>query len=389
MLNNLEYCFFIKKEIVNKLIIFFLLIAANSNGWAQTCFGPNNPTSEANHLVVGSTGGAWTPLTNTLSSNNVYDVITNLSSANQYSDRLFVKGFGFALPVNANVTGITVTIERSVSGGAVLRDSSIMLVKNGVTQTATNKAVAGFWPTTDAIATYGSNTDVWGNTWTGADVNDANFGVDISVYRSIAAGAPQNPRIDHVTVTVCYTGLLPIKLKSFEIDKDNNGLVDINWKTTNEIDVNNIEIERSKDGTNFNVIKTIKATGNGSINENSYYFKDEFCLPGRNYYRLKIIDNNGSYYYSDIKVVNLTGNDNKISILYKNGSAFVRLNNTPGKYYLQVFDRVGKLVAQKIITSLQQYELIELPLALKNNSVYFLKFSGNGLMESAKIFVAK
>ncbi len=57
------------------------------------------------------------------------------------------------------------------------------------------------WPTSYAVVNRGSNSNLWGTTWTRADILDANFGVSI---RAVFAGNGGG-YVDAVRVTVYYT----------------------------------------------------------------------------------------------------------------------------------------------------------------------------------------
>lgn len=107
--------------------------------------------------------------------------------------------FGFAIPVGAEIMGIVVEVERKASGASVARDNRVRIVKGGAIGT-TDKASASAWPTSDAYASYGSDSDLWGETWTRDDINASNFGVAIS---ALALGSG-TASIDHIRITVYY-----------------------------------------------------------------------------------------------------------------------------------------------------------------------------------------
>lgn len=92
--------------------------------------------------------------------------------------------FGFNIPSDATINGIKVEIEKrgSINDGDndYVRDKTIKIIKADGTLGTTNKAVAGNWDTTDTYVTYGSSSDLWGETWAPGDINDADFGVVIS-----------------------------------------------------------------------------------------------------------------------------------------------------------------------------------------------------------------
>lgn len=107
---------------------------------------------------------------------------------------------------------------------------------------------------------------------------------------------PVNTNTENTTVVA---DVLPVKLLTFMAKRD--GKVNkLNWSTSNEVSVDRFEIERSTNGGEYNSIGVVRA---GS---NSYTFTDNAPLT-RNYYRLKMIDKDGSFTYSPIRVVNNSG----------------------------------------------------------------------------------
>lgn len=80
------------------------------------------------------------------------------------------------------------------------KDSRVRIV-NGETIGTEDKASASNWPQSDAYATYGSNTDLWGETWTVAQINSSGFGVVLS---AIGVGSG-TAFVDHIRITVYYS----------------------------------------------------------------------------------------------------------------------------------------------------------------------------------------
>lgn len=160
-------------------------------------------TSTANTLpgtgsnVTGVGSVAWSNPSNiTAEDGNYATVDTSLGDSNY----LEATNFGFNLPNDATVIGITAQFYRhDVSNGAVV-DSIVSLIKAG-TVTGENKAGQP-WQTSDTLATYGSGTDVWGTTLTASDVNASNFGVALSVTTEKIGGLAS---VDYVLMTVYYT----------------------------------------------------------------------------------------------------------------------------------------------------------------------------------------
>jgi hypothetical protein len=165
--------------------------------------GPNNPTSGANNTSIGTR--AWSNAANVVSSNNQYVSATSLTTS-AVSNYLTATGFGFSIPAGSTINGIQVSIERSdggVSSSSYIRDNSIKIVKAGAITGTEHADTTANWPTSDASASYGSTTDLWGTTWTAADINASNFGVAISARGS--SSSSETARIDNIRITVSYT----------------------------------------------------------------------------------------------------------------------------------------------------------------------------------------
>lgn len=108
---------------------------------------------------------------------------------------------------------------------------------------------------------------------------------------------------------------LPVSLISFTAKTVGGGNL-LEWATASEANTSLFEIEKSKDGANFQWLDKVQAAGNSTINK-TYSYLDVKPLQGSNYYRLKMVDNDGSFRYSKIVLVTGGGQFSGIS-LYPN-----------------------------------------------------------------------
>lgn len=98
--------------------------------------------------------------------------------------------------------------------------------------------------------------------------------------------------------------VLPVLLTGFTAILSDNA-VSLSWSTTQETNSNYFEVERSENGTTWEAIGTVSAKGNSSI-ETNYSYNDNAPVNGINYYRLKMVNIDNSYSYSEIKTVRTT-----------------------------------------------------------------------------------
>jgi hypothetical protein len=116
---------------------------------------------------------------------------------------------------------------------------------------------------------------------------------------------------DNVTII----SVLSVNLLSFTGQLVNNQS-QLQWKTANEMNTDYFEVDKSYDGIHFDSLTNVKAVGTSN---NSYTTVDAYLQTGANYYRLKMFNNDGSYTYSDIVLIRVTGNvDNVPFIVYPN-----------------------------------------------------------------------
>jgi hypothetical protein len=163
----------------------------------------NNGLTAADDASVGTI--AWSDPSNALTHDDAY--ATASLGKNEVSHYLKVTNFGFSVPDSATILGIVVEVDRyggSGPGGNQIADSSVKLVKGGAIG-GTEHSTIMVWPTahTDAYQSYGTPSDLWGLTWSPADINDSGFGAVISAVKG--SGTPtRTGYVDHMQITVYY-----------------------------------------------------------------------------------------------------------------------------------------------------------------------------------------
>lgn len=109
--------------------------------------------------------------------------------------------FGFSIPTGSTINGIQVEVEKKCNASSQCADNSIKIVKGG-TISGTEMASSTFWSTTNGYVSYGGTADLWGLSWTPADINSSAFGAAISANLQ-AQGT--TAFIDHIRISVTYT----------------------------------------------------------------------------------------------------------------------------------------------------------------------------------------
>jgi hypothetical protein len=95
--------------------------------------------------------------------------------------------------------------------------------------------------------------------------------------------------------------VLPVALSSFEAFSQEGG-ISLRWSTSSEIGVHKFDVERRSVSSNWRKIGEVVAQNRGF----GYTFLDvEFVVSGYHYYRLKMIDLDGSFTFSPLRVVRI------------------------------------------------------------------------------------
>ncbi len=184
--------------------------------------------------------------------------------------------------------------------------------------------------------------------------------------------------LPYVSVSIAGCNVLPVKLLSFNAEKENNDVL-LRWQTSDEYNMKEYEIQKADNNNHYKTIAIISAR-NDSKNEN-YTYKDEtaFIVSSTVQYRLKQIDNNGKVEYSKIISVKALST----------AGIFVFPNPYSGVLKLQVNMANAQMVAINIYNMQGLLVAFEKPVflnsivnttsvpsaALLKNGVYFLKLT--------------
>jgi hypothetical protein len=143
-------------------------------------------------------------------------------------------------------------------------------------------------------------------------------------------------------------------LLNFNVYPVNNDFIQLQWITASEKNTAHFGIERSLDGINFIGIDTENASGNSNIQQTYSY--NDFNVQENTlyYYRLKSVDLDGTFSYSDIRTARINSRNNEPSIVIYpnpiiNNQFQIDLYNYTGDVMIKLYDILGKLIVQNKI----------------------------------------
>jgi hypothetical protein len=175
---------------------------------------------------------------------------------------------------------------------------------------------------------------------------------------------------------------LSVELTEFKAKSVNNTQIALNWAAASAVNFDKFIVERSGNGVDFSEIGTVK---NKSNTAETYRFDDAKPLTGINYYRLKMVDNDGKTTYSKIESATINANkDWKIypTSLSKNTPLSIELPVGIERANLQLFDLSGRLLKEMTVTNRADIDISNL-----NSGVFVYQIVSGQDRKSGKIFV--
>lgn len=206
--------------------------------------------------------------------------------------------------------------------------------------------------------------------------------VDNTVWNGTPATVT-GPQFASATTTSFSTGVLPIKLKSFTAQVQNNRVV-LNWSTAEEINTSHFVVEKSVNARNWSSIQTVAAKGEAA----DYTAQDAETATGEVFYRLKSVDQDGKTQYSHIvRIVSNGAQSTYVSPNPASGSVTVSLSSAAtAPLQLQLIASNGQVLKEALFA--KGSTLLRVGVSGITPGVYTLVLrSGASLVEASQLVI--
>lgn len=178
-----------------------------------------------------------------------------------------------------------------------------------VTYKISNAVTGYFYGVADASTGQSVATGMWANTNGELSITTVPFNDpgthDVVIKATTLSGVTVCVSSPTTTNVAVQSLALPVTFLNFNVVKNASGLL-LTWNVANEQNVLLYEIEKSTDCRTFTTIGTM-AYQPTSLNTNRYSFSDRSTTSGQECFRIKQIDNDGKFHYSNIVRVNNFG----------------------------------------------------------------------------------
>ena len=188
-------------------------------------------------------------------------------------------------------------------------------------------------------------------------------------------------------VSVILSGTItgePLPITLGNIQATNKGSVNqLNWQSITEVIGDAYQVERSNDGVTFAKLASIEANGKAS----NYSYTDEAPLAGRNYYRLNLLNNDLTRFYSKVVYANVANIASTLKA-YPNPTTdkiFIQLGGLKTtNYTITITDIFGKIVVQNAYNAYSG-DGLQLNLSPLATGTYLLKYNDGSNNETLRI----
>jgi len=184
--------------------------------------------------------------------------------------------------------------------------------------------------------------------------------------------------------------VLPVELSSFTAVKQVQSL-DLIWQTASELNNEKFEIEMSQDGRSFKKIGEVKGNGTTQIAQD-YLFQVDQPPFGVSYYRLKQMDFDGQYEYSDIVSANFEKISQSIGKVFPNPSrsGLVNLDLTVEEskvISISVVDLSGKILEDQVRQLEKGDHQLNFDFSTFPKGIYMIRFSTDESITNRKLIL--
>src|SRR5579871_1869329 len=182
---------------------------------------------------------------------------------------------------------------------------------------------------------------------------------------------------------------LPVVLVDFQANLKDDGTVALSWATEQELNSSYFEVQRSADGSTWDGIGKVQAQGNSSLVTN-YSYNDPNPIGGVGYYRLQMVDLDGRYTYSEVKVVRSTSTQS-LSVFPNPAKTYVNVflgKAATSDLTVKLINANGQIVQSKILGA----GGTNISLLVNNYpaGVYLLHITGaNGSVQTSKVIISR
>jgi hypothetical protein len=310
----------------------------------------------------------------------------------QFGNKLVLTPHTYVLNGGTSLTDtLYLNAENNADGVFLIKIYGALTTATFATVTLINGAQAKnvYWIVNGAIS-INDFSDFKGTIIANNGAIDLKSGVKLDGRAMTTVGAFSTSSLTANITAGCSGGTLPLTLINFKGNVQNtNGM--LSWKTSNEQSTKLFEVEESLDGRAYARVGTVNATGTSAGDQTyTYTSKNISKLAPSVYYRLKMIDADGKFTYSNTIVLQFKST---VSVSFYpnpvvNIATLTLTSRSAERMSYNIIDNYRKLVHTETVNLTEGFNNININVKTLSPGLCFLSIRGNQLNERVK-FVKK
>jgi hypothetical protein len=232
------------------------------------------------------------------------------------------------------------------------------------------------------------------NNWNDQSYTTTTYSASLNGTYNMVLEYYQNGGFDQVSFSMSSHIILPVTLVTWSASALSADVALLKWQTTDAVNFDHFIVERSTDGTSFQDVHTIQAATGNSGAPQEYSYTDQYAYNGFLYYRLNMVDKDGTSTYSNIISISLHANP--LTRIYptvvENGMFFVESTQSIQQARLELFNMNGQRIQETDWSVLQGQQQVSIGGSQSGKlpaGAYIARLSANQSILAKQILIVK
>ena len=228
-----------------------------------------------------------------------------------------------------------------------------------------------------------NNNNVWGSFPSNNPTSDFDGQTTTLTHKLFFPDSGSGVNPSTASTVELLSAVLPVELTHFSATIKGRQ-TELRFSTASEINNDYFEVQHSVDGHSWKKIGSLDGAGTTHAQQ-QYHFVDRYPLTGINYYRLKQVDYDGQFEYSEVLSIQFEAIGENVDIYPNPAQDVVRLNLPLGTGSIKLLDATGRVVRQ--MTPGLEQTTVEIGIQDLASGAYYLMLYGTSadLINTAKV----
>ncbi len=184
------------------------------------------------------------------------------------------------------------------------------------------------------------------------------------------------------------TSALPVTISKWNAQLGNNNSTTLSWTADGAVNFDHFIVQRSSNAVDYTNLQSIQAVNNNNYT-NAYQYVDRSVPAGKSYYRLAMVDKDGSVRYSSVLVISAKGTESfqLYPTVVENKTLMVQTSQSLKNAKLELISLNGQVNQTQYLTGGSGTQQVKLNGNISTGAYVVRITDANGFLATQKIFV--